>query len=156
VSTLVIAVGNVFRGDDGVGPELAGRVRALDLPRVVVVEALGDVGLIDAWAGHDSVILLDAVHSGAAPGTVIRRDLIAAPLPRDWFRLSSHQLGVADAVELGRTMARLPSRLVFVGIEGERFDSGIGLSPRVAASLDNAARIVAREATAAAPHAHRV
>jgi hydrogenase maturation protease len=148
VSTLVIAVGNVFRGDDGVGPELAGRVRALDLPRAVVVEALGDVGLIDAWTGHDSVILLDAVHSGAAPGTVIRRDLVAAPLPRDWFRLSSHQLGVADAIELARTMRRLPERFVFVGIEGERFDSGVGLSPCVAAALDEATRLVAAEMSA--------
>ena len=99
---------------------------ALHLPRVAVVEALGDVGLIDAWTGHDSVILLDAVLSGAAPGTVIRRDLRAAPLPRDWFRLSSHQLGVADAVELARRCGALPTRLVFVGIEGERFDSGRG------------------------------
>ena len=145
MSALVIAVGNVFRGDDGVGPELAGRVRALDLPRVAVVEALGDVGLIDTWSGHDNVILLDAVQSGAAPGTVIRRDLVAGPLPRDWLRLSSHQLGLADAVELARTMRALPRHLVFVGIEGERFDTGIGLSPRVAAALDAAAELVAHE-----------
>lgn len=145
MTTLVIAVGNVFRGDDGVGPELAGRVRALDLPRVTVADALGDVGLIDAWAGHDRVILLDAVHSGAAPGTVIRRDLLAAPLPRDWFRLSSHQLGVADAVELARRLHKLPPHLVFIGIEGERFESGVGLSPRVAAALGEAAALVRKE-----------
>lgn len=160
MSVLVIAVGNVFRGDDGVGPELAGRVRALGLPHVAVVEALGDAGLIDAWTGYDSVILLDAVHSGAAPGLVIRRDLNAAPLPRDWFRLSSHQLGVADAVELARTMRRLPRRLVFIGIEGERFDSGIGLSPRVAAALDEAAALVKTETaarkSAEASNPHRV
>ena len=148
MSALVIAVGNVFRGDDGVGPELAARVRALDLPRVAVVEALGDVGLIDAWTGYDRVILLDAVHSGAAAGMVIRRDLNAAPLPRDWFRLSSHQLGVADAVELARAMRRLPRRLVFVGIEGERFESGVGLSPKVAAALDEAAALVKTETAA--------
>jgi hydrogenase maturation protease len=142
---LVIAVGNVFRGDDGAGPQVAARVRTLDLPRVTVVDALGDVGLIDLWTGHDHVILLDAVRSGAAPGTVIRRDLLAAPLPREWFHLSSHQLGIADAVELARTMGRLPPRLVFIGIEGEAFESGVGLSPRVTAALDDAARLVERE-----------
>jgi hydrogenase maturation protease len=142
---LVIAIGNVFRGDDGAGPQVAARVRTLDLPRVTVVDALGDVGLIDLWTGHDHVILLDAVRSGAAPGTVIRRDLLAAPLPREWFHLSSHQLGIADAVELARTMGRLPPRLVFIGIEGEAFESGVGLSPRVTAALDDAARLVERE-----------
>lgn len=153
---LVMAIGNVFRGDDGVGPELAARVRTLGLPHVAVVDALGDVGLIDAWTGHDSVILLDAVHSGAASGTVIRRDLLAAPLPRDWFRLSSHQLGVADAVELARGLHRLPPRLVFIGIEGECFDSGVGLSPRVAAALNEAAALVHEETTIAkSPRAAR-
>ena len=145
---LVIAVGNVFREDDGAGPQMAARVRTLDLPRVTVVDALGDVGLIDLWTGHDHVILLDAVRSGAAPGTVIRRDLVAAPLPREWFHLSSHQLGIADAVELARTMGQLPRRLVFVGIEGEHFESGVGLSPRVTAALDDAARLVERETQA--------
>ena len=156
---LVLAIGNVFRGDDGAGLELAGCVRARNLPRVTVVEALGGVGLIDEWAGHDSVILLDAVQSGAAPGTVIRRDLLAAPLPREWFRLSSHQLGVADAVELARTLHRLPSRLVFIGIEGERFDGGVGLSPRVAAALGRASALIEREieeAKAAPAAARRV
>lgn len=148
---IVIAVGNAFCGDDGAGPELAARVRALHLPRVAVVEALGDVGLIDAWAGHDSVILLDAVHSGAAPGTIIRRDLVVAPLPRDWFRLSSHQLGVADAVELARTMGTLPSKVVFIGIEGARFDSGVGLSPAVEAAIEEAASLVRSEAQAIGP-----
>jgi hydrogenase maturation protease len=143
---LVIAVGNVFRADDGAGPHVAARVRTLNLPRVTVVEALGDVGLIDLWAGQEHVILLDAVRSGAPPGTVIRRDLAAAALPREWFHLSSHQLGVADAVELARKMGRLPARLVFVGIEGERFENGVGLSPPVTAALDDAARMVEREA----------
>ena len=148
---IVIAVGNVFRGDDGAGPELAARVRALHLPRVAVVEAPGDVGLMDAWTGHASVILLDAVHSGAAPGTVIRRDVVAAPLPRDWFRLSSHQLGVADAVELARTMGTLPSKVVFIGIEGARFDSGVGLSPAVEAAIGEAAALVRSEAQPVRP-----
>lgn len=147
---LVIAVGNVFRGDDGVGPALAAKIRTLDLPQTAVVEALGDVGLIDAWTGHDRVVLLDAVHSGAAPGTVIRRDLLAGALPRDWFRLSSHQVGVADAVELARAMGTLPRRLVFIGVEGKSFDSGVGLTRRVAAALDGAAAMVVLEAEAEA------
>ncbi len=145
---LVIAIGNVFRGDDGAGPELAARVRALGLPRVTVIEALGGVGLMDEWADEDVVVLLDAVQSGAAPGTVIRRDLLAAPLPREWFRISSHQLGVADAVELARTLRRLPARLVFIGIEGQSFATGVGLSPPVTAALTGAAALVEQEAGA--------
>lgn len=147
---LVIAVGNSYRSDDGAGPELAARVRALHLPGVSVIEALGDVGLIDTWTGYGDVIVLDAVQSGAAPGTVIRLDVTRAPLPRQWFRLSSHQVGVADAVELARALHKLPPSLVFVGIEGKRFDEGQRLSPEVSAALDEAAALVAAESRHAA------
>ena len=44
------------------------------------------------------------------------------------FRTSTHLLGVAEAVELGRELDRLPQRLTVYGIEGERFDVGEGLS----------------------------
>ena len=143
---LVIAVGNAYRSDDGVGLELAAAVRALGLPQLTVVEALGDVAIIDAWAEHDAVILLDAVQSGAAPGTVIRRDVVEEPLPREWFHLSSHQIGIADAVEIARAMGTLPARVVFIGIEGEHFETGVGLSPAVASSIDRAAALVREEA----------
>ena len=129
---LVIAVGNVFRGDDGAGPQAAARVRTLDLPRVTVVDALGDVGLIDLWTGHDHVILLDAVRSGAAPGTVIHRDLVAAPLPRELVSPlfpSAWSRGRGGARPDDGAVCR--TRLVFIGIEGEHFESGVGLSPRV-------------------------
>ena len=52
-------------------------------------------------------------------------------LPVELFRHSTHALGVADAVELGRELERLPRRLAVYGIEGERFDAGEGLTPIV-------------------------
>ncbi len=129
---LLIAVGNKFRRDDGVALEVAGRVRALALPDVEVIECAGDVmSLVDRWAGRDLVIIVDAVASGECPGTLHRRDLLTSPLPRHWFAASSHQLGLADGVELGRIMQRLPERMLFIGVEGENFGEGTGLSSEV-------------------------
>jgi hydrogenase maturation protease len=36
-----------------------------------------------------------------------------------------------EAVQLARALGRLPGRLLVIGIEGKRFDSGAGLSPEV-------------------------
>ena len=135
---LIIAVGNVYRTDDGAGIELAGRIRAQHFPGVGVVEAIGDVSLLELWRGQDNVIVVDGVRSGEPPGTIVRRDVSAAPVPREWFHLSSHQVGIADSFELARALGTLPRHLVFVGIEAESFEPGVGLSPVVEQALGGA------------------
>ncbi len=64
---------------------------------------------------------------------------------------SSHGLGLADAYELGRSLGRLPGRLIIAGVEGEDFSQGVGLSPRVEAAVPGlVGHIVAAVAAAAA------
>ena len=80
---LVVGVGNAWRSDSGAGPAVA---RALgDDPRVLVHEG-EPIGLIEAWAGADEVVVVDAVSSGAPAGTVHRLDPVAAPLPGAFAR----------------------------------------------------------------------
>ena len=86
--------------------------------------------LIDAWEGADALWLVDAVSSGAEPGTVHRLDASERALPPDLFRASTHHVGLAEAVELARALGRLPARTVVFGIEGGSFAVGEPLSPR--------------------------
>lgn len=130
----VLGLGNRLRRDDGVGPwvasELARRVEGVDVRQID-----GDgFSLLDAFADAPAVLLVDAVQSGAPPGTVHRLDAVAGPLPQDALRCSTHALGVVEAVELARALGELPARLHVYGIEGEDFGSGEGLSPAVAAA----------------------
>ena len=127
---MVIGVGNAARGDDAAGLIAARRLGGL--------EHEGDpVALLDVWRGADVAVVIDAVSSGAEPGTVHRFDATAAPLPARLRRsTSSHALGLAEAIELGRTLGRLPARLLVYGIEGERFEAGMELTPAVAAAVE--------------------
>ncbi len=143
MTALFVGVGNRYRRDDGAGPELAARLRRLHLERVTVADASDDVvRLIDLWEGYDLVVLADAVAGAGEPGTVLCRDALAAPLPRAWFAVSSHQLGPADVVELARTLGRLPPRLVFVGVAGGDFAFGEGLTPPVERGVAHAFSLV--------------
>lgn len=143
MSTLYIGIGNRFRHDDGAALALADALRALKLPDLTVIEASDDViRLLDVWQGYEHVIVADAVVTGEAPGTLHRRAPLECPLPRHWFGLSSHQLGIIEAIELGRAMKRLPRRMSFIGIEARNFESGEGLTPAVAGALPIAAEIV--------------
>ena len=155
MKALFIAVGNRYRHDDGAAPELGSRLRAQSIPGLTIVEATDDmIRLVDLWAGYDTVVICDAVYAGEEPGTIYRRDPVACPLPRHWFAVSSHQLGVAEAIELGRAMNRLPPRVLFVGIEARDFSHGEGLTPEVERALTPATEVVRAElASSLAAHA---
>lgn len=136
---LVIGVGNEFRSDDGAGIVLA-RVLAARAPAGIdVLDHDGEsVGLMQAWAGRDRVVVVDAVASDDPAGTIHRlrvsstgdTGVVARPTQR-----SSHALGVGEAVELARALDRLPLQLELVGITGECFVPALGLTPPVAAAV---------------------
>ena len=58
-----------------------------------------------------------------------------APLPARGMRSSTHAFGVPEAIELARSLGRLPARVTVIAIEGADFSPGDGLSPRVAAAV---------------------
>ena len=135
-TALLIGVGNPFRGDDGVGSVVIRRLRSQNLPGFTIVEETGDgAELLDAWRGASAVILVDAVQSGAAPGTIHRIDATTEKLPKWFSHCSTHAFGVAEAIELARTMGDLPPSLIVYGIEGLDFSAGTALSPEIAASV---------------------
>jgi hydrogenase maturation protease len=146
---LVVCVGNRDRGDDAVGPLVADLLRATPIAGVDVRELAGDsTALLQAWVGADDVIVVDAVLSGAPPGTVHVIDgLRESPPPSPAH--STHGFGVAEAIALGRALDELPTALTVFGVEGADFTPGAALSPPVArAAAEVAARIRARAARA--------
>ena len=146
LKTVFIGVGNPFRSDDGAGCAVVRRLRAEVPPGVKVLEETGDgTELLEAWKEADCVILVDAVLSGAPPGTIHRLDARAEKLPVWFSHSSTHSFGVAEAIELARTMGELPAQLVVYGIEGLDFSPGTELSPEVAEVVPAAASLILQE-----------
>lgn len=131
-NTLVIGIGNEYRHDDAVGLLVARRLREKNLDGVTMLELSGEgASLIEAWKGAEKVILIDAVHSGAQPGTIYRFEANQQPIPTKFFHYSTHAFSVAEAIALARTLNQLPSYLIVYGIEGKNFEAGLGLTPEV-------------------------
>lgn len=127
-----------MRHDDGVGPRIAEDLAARGARTMV---HYGDgMALIEPFDTHSDIVVLDATQSGRAAGTITRIDAAKAPVPIEIFRHSTHRIGVGEAVETARALGCLPPRLLIIGIEGQRFDPGEGLSPEVETA---ARRIVA-------------
>jgi hydrogenase maturation protease len=121
-------------------------VRALLWPRARVLECAGGAtALLEAWQGEPVVVVVDAMSTGSAAGTVRRLDASREPLRAELFRGSSHGLGLAEAVELARSLGQLPPSLVIYGIEGTDFGLGTRLSYPVECAVREAALLISEE-----------
>jgi hydrogenase maturation protease len=145
----VIAIGNPYRGDDGVGAavlSLVGESIGRD-PRVRLAELDGEpVRLMLAWEGSSTVWIVDATSSDRPAGSIHEVDAAEMRVADDSWRGvgGGHALGLSEAVDLAAVLGLLPVELRVLGIEGASFDHGEGLSPAVSAAVPEAAtRLVA-------------
>lgn len=145
---LILGVGSPF-GDDRLGWVAAQAVENSPVVAAcaedVIVRALDrpGAGLVREWSDTDRLILLDAVRTGAMPGSMHRLtgDRIAS-----WRAgATSHGIGVAEALALAGGLGELPERVVLLGLEADAAHNGDGLSPAVAAALPQLVRAVERE-----------
>lgn len=135
----IIGLGQPAAGDDGVGPAVIQALGDVELPDDVEVSTARNPGeLVDLLRSSSHAILVDAVVDTDAPGSVLvlePEQLAAQP------SLSSHGLGVAEAVALARVLdggARV--EVVAIGIRAPRA-YGTQLSPAVQASVLRARQI---------------
>jgi hydrogenase maturation protease len=148
MAALVVGLGSTDRGDDAVGPAVAGRVATLGLPQVEVLVHEDPTDLIELWAGRSMAVVVDALSSGAPAGTVsvLETGADGGRLPETaWAatgRGGTHAFGLATAVELARALGRLPDRLAVIGVEASAFDVGAPLSPDVEAAIPEAVTAV--------------
>ena len=143
---LVIGIGNEFRSDDAAGLIAAGRIKELGLDDVDVMQSNGDgAELIEAWTGRKNVILIDAILSGSAPGTIHRITLSGKLLPTEYFKFSSHLFSIPQAIYLSASLGKLPESITILGIEGCSFRTGKVISAEVEQSINNIEKIVNSE-----------
>ena len=133
---LVLGVGNAFRSDDSIGPRVVDLLAQNGQTGANLEKQSGEgTALMQAWKEYDQVILIDAVRSGAAAGTIHRFDAQEEFFEPDFFHYSSHAFGVAEAIEMSRVLGTLPHKLLVVGVEGRCFEPGEALSPQVEEAL---------------------
>lgn len=128
----VIGVGT-RRGDDAAGIAVAEILARQALPAGVTVRICERPGadLLDEMDGVDAVVLVDGTRSDHPAGTVRRvrpGEIAAGPA------LSTHAMGVHEALGLAEALGRLPARVEIVGIEAGDAREG-DLSPPVRDAL---------------------
>jgi hydrogenase maturation protease len=145
---LVLGLGNPLVTDDSVGLRVAAELkpRLADRPEVVVSEDYwGGLRLMERMAGFDRAIVIDAICTGAPPGTIHRLTPGSIPTQRS---ASTHDVNLTTALALVRTAGlHLPrdEDILLVGVEAEDILSfGEQCTPAVAAAIAPAVEEVVR------------
>lgn len=122
MKTAIIGIGSPF-GDDNAGWNTVDQleeeawVRTRQEAGTLTIEKLDRPGmnLLEYMRGYDHVILVDAVVSSKhSSGMILKlqpEDLAQLEAP-----LSSHGLGIAEALEMGKALDTLPKRLEIWGV----------------------------------------
>jgi len=142
----VIGFGNPTRSDDAVGFAVVRAVRQATGEQVSTREVASDaMNLLTAWEDADTPIVVDAMVTGAAPGSIRRFQREELLSGQEVTFPCPHGLGLLDAVRLAAAVGRLPERLVVFGIEGRCFDLAEEMSPAVEAAVAPAVGAVLKE-----------
>jgi hydrogenase maturation protease len=138
VQTLILGVGNLLMSDEGVGVHVIQRLVAdYQLPEQVQVLDGGTLGmdLLYYLEGVENLLLVDAVQARKEPGTLIRLEGDEVPAFLS-IKISPHQLGVPDMLAAAKLKDAYPQRIVLWGVQPERMQIGLELSPTVESKVE--------------------
>lgn len=142
MKTLILGLGNPLLRDDGVGLEVASKLKSIlaNEPGIEVgLDHWGGLRLMERMVGYDRAIVIDAIRTGAPPGTIHVLSPTDTPTQRS---ASAHDVNLATALEFGRQAgAELPEpeQITLIGVEAEDiFTFDESLTAKVEAAVPQA------------------
>ncbi len=132
---VVVGIGNILSGDEGVGVHIARKLKAYRLPPGVEVYDCGTSGvaLLEALDGADKAIIVDAALTGGKPGEISRLTLSdLEKLESSLLTMASlHHLDLVTTLHVAKLTDayKLPKDVVILGIEPCSLEPSMELSP---------------------------
>jgi len=143
---VIIGIGNILLGDEGVGIRVIEELRKLELPEYVEIYDGATLGLtlLNFLDGADKAIIVDAVRSRGNPGDVYRFHF--SEIPQKYRTMVSlHDLDFPHAVEIGKNVFNIPEDIVIIGIEPEKVEESLELSEKVKKATPKAIELILEE-----------
>ncbi len=113
----VVALGNPFRGDDGISTVLARELDNEDLPSNIEIfdAGIGGIKVLHILEKLDKVILVDAVFFGGEPGEYVffESDEIESLKASG----ESHDFNIFEVLELSKELHEGPDEVLVMGIQ---------------------------------------
>jgi hydrogenase maturation protease len=136
---LVLGLGNILLGDEGVGVRVVERLlEQYEFPEGVRVMDGGTLGLdlLPYVENASRLLVIDAVQARHPPGTLVRLVGDEIPIFLDVAKVSPHQEGLQDLLAVAVLKGYLPDEVIFWGAQIESLGVGLELNKPVAAQVD--------------------
>jgi hydrogenase maturation protease len=137
--TLVLGLGNILLGDEGVGVRVIERLlEQVELPEGVRALDGGTLGLdlLPYLEDAARLLVVDAAQARKPAGTLVRLTGKEIPIFLDASKVSPHQEGLQDLLAVAALKGYLPEEVVFLGVQVGSLGVSLELSPAVAAQVD--------------------
>ena len=146
---LVLGMGNILLEDEGLGIRaLEALQRQFDMPPGVELLDGGTtgMGLLDDISGRRHLLVLDAVQTGEAPGTlvVMRGDEVPVYFG---IRVTPHQLGLADVLATLELSGEQPGSVCVLGMVPYSLEMSLELSEPIVSRLGDLVELAVGELT---------
>ena len=144
---LIVGVGNILLSDDGAGIHAINRLKdRYQIPKNVEVVDGGTMGM-ELWTLFEDkkhLFIVDAIKTGEKPGS-LHRIVLENPFGSFPARISPHQTGLVDLLNIAFLNDTLPSNIILFGIEPEHVTTGLELSTKVKNNIDKLIDMLASE-----------
>jgi hydrogenase maturation protease len=143
----IMAVGNSFYGDDGIGAAVLEQIRKAEIfPGAELFDAHTDaLSLLDELSPGEANVIIDAAEMGLPAGEVawFRPEDVKMKIASD--HLSMHGFGLAETFAMAEQLGKLPEETLIVGVQPQRIEINQGLSDAVAAAVPRVISIIQAE-----------
>jgi hydrogenase maturation protease len=146
LKVLILGVGNILMGDEGIGIHVARSLEGMGLPEGVVCLDGGTGGfhLLGAIRQAEKVILVDATKDGSPPGTVER---LTPAFSSDYpTTLSAHDIGLKELLDAVYLLGDSPQIVLYAISIGWLQNLSPNLSAPLSRQIGNLASAVLQEA----------
>jgi hydrogenase maturation protease len=147
-STIVLGLGNPLMADEGIGICLIERLAeaAGDRPDVDFVDAgTGGLAVLHQIEGRRKAIFIDCAYMDEGPGTIRRFRPEEVRSTKVLAHQSLHEADLLRIIDMARQLGQAPEEIVIFGIQPERIEPGIGLSPALSDRIDEYLAVLLRE-----------
>ena len=143
-SVLVLGIGNILLGDEGVGVHVVRHLQGLDPPGLQCLDGgTGSLTLLEPMQSASSLVVVDATADGRPPGSLAcLRPRFASDFPPS---LTAHDIGLRDLVESFYLLGQVPEVTLFTVSITWPQEMGLDLSPEVAAAVPELALRILQE-----------
>ena len=143
---LVLGVGNILMGDEGIGVRVIESLKESRIPDGVELFDGGTASLelLSIFSDRRKLIVVDAIKGGQESGAVYRFNFEDLTYQRE-FATSLHQLGIIDTLSQARILGCLPEEVIIIGVEPARIAPGLELSPEMTAVMPKVKEVILKE-----------